>query len=480
MFKNSVQWLLAGGGPLKERVLRGGFWLLVGDGVARGAGLVKLAILARLLSPEDFGLMGIALVVLGGVEYFTQMGMNNALIQKSEDIRPYLDTAWTIQVLRSVGLTVTLIVGAPLAAWFFGSPEAISVIQAIGLVTLFRSLANPAVVYLRKELDFRHEVLWRLSGVGAGLFAAVPLALVYRNVWALVLSVIAAQAAETLASYWIKPYSPRPRLEWGRVRELMVFGKWIFWLQIVDFLGLYTDRFIVGKVLGTTSLGLYQMARQVAVVPTSNIGAHVHGLMFPAFSKLRDERDVRRAFLRALGLLSSVVIPASCFLTVFAKPLVQILLAPRWLSIAPAVQILAWTGAATAMTGLAHALFQAVGKPDLSVRASLLRLLVLVGALYPLTRALGITGMALAVTTSTAAGMAYQFLIVTRLLRSTSLEMAATLKIGALGSLPFLGAWVLVSPAPSPSLFVTAALAVAMYVTILAPAVLSYFRTQVV
>ena len=411
--------------------------------------------------------MGIAVVLSGWLGYFTETGVNSDLIRKREDIRPYLDTAWTIQILRSFGFAAILVVGAPLGARFFDSPEATPIIRAIALVAVLWSFTNPAVVYLRKELDFRREVRWRLCGVATGLVVAIPMAFVLGNVWALLLSAVSAQAAETVASYWIKPYRPRFRLDLSRARELMRFGKWVFLLSIATFLFFNADSLVVGKMLGVTTLGLYQMANRLAMLMTSQIGIYIDGLMFPAFSKLQEGRDLRRAFLRTLALTSLLVIPLGCFLGMFARPLVQVILGARWLSISATLQILAWAGVARAIMGTTKPLFLSVGKPNLAVRASFLGLVLLGLFIYPLAFTLGMTGVALAVLISALLSTGYHLLVAARLLGLTALEIGATFKLGAVGSLPLLGAGFLAPSSLTPSLFIAVRLGVGAYLLIL-------------
>lgn len=417
LFTRSLRWAFSAGGTLRERGLRGGFWLLLGDAAAGLSGALKLAILARLLAPGEFGLMGVAMVVLRWLDYFTEPGLRFALIQKAGDIRPYLDTVFTAQLVRGVALALTLVLAAPFAGWFFENPEVIPVVRAVALVMLLRGLINPAVVRLRKELDFRKDVIWRMSGVVAGLVVAVPAALVYRDISALVLSVVAAQAAETLASYWIQRYRPRLRLDWAQARELMVFGKWIFWSNAVAFFLLYVDSLTVGKVLGTAALGFYQMAQQLAFMPTAQIGTHVHGVLFPAFSKLQGTAVLRRAFLKSAAVVSAVVIPAACILTAFADPLIGLGIGDKWLPIVPAFRLLVWAGVAAALGRVTTAALQALGRPDVPVGASFAGVLVLTGLLYPLVTPFGITGAATAAMAAMWVTLGGQALILVRIPR---------------------------------------------------------------
>lgn len=477
----SVRWLLSPGGTLKQRAARGGVWLLLGEAANRSASVLKLAVLGRLLSPIDFGLMGIALVVFQWLGYFTEIGVDAALIQKPGPIRPYLNTAWTIQILRSLAIALALLFGAPFAAQFFKTPAAAPVIRAIAAVIILYALMNPAVVLLRKELDFRKDVLWRLPGVLVGLAVGIITAFLLRNVWALVLSALTAVAAQVISSYRLQPYRPQLHIDWALARELMRFGKWMLASNVLVFFELYLDSVLVGRVLGATTLGLYQMACQVAMLPTAQIALVVCGVMFPALSKLRDREDLRRAFLSTLQVLSTVVVPLGCFLTVFADPLIRILLGSKWIPIRECVQALAWAGAAKAVGAGATALFLAMGIPRLTVSASVVKLAVFGGLVYPFLTSSGMTGVAVALAASSLAALLYQFFRVTRLVNVPTLRVAATFKPGLLGCLPFLAARLLVSPSPSPVWYAAVGAAVAVYFAVLYTVVrphLEVFKTK--
>lgn len=472
------QWLFSHGGQLKEKVLRGGVWLILGDVFNRTAGLLKLAFLGRLLAPHDFGLMGIAMVILSGVQYFTETGFNASLIQKAGDIRSYLNTAWTVQILRSTGVALSLVIGAPLGAWFFENPGATPVIRAVGLITLLYGFTNPSVIYLRKELDFRREVVWKLRGALTGLLVAVPAALWYRNVWALVLSVIAAQATETILSYRVVPYRPQFQLDWQKARELFQFGRWIFWFNVVGFFGLYTDSLATGKLLGATALGFYQVASQLSTLPTTQIATHLRGVMFPTFAQLQKSPDLPRIFLKTLSALAWVVIPLGCFLCVFAQPIVWLVLGAKWIAVSPTLQVLAWAGVATALASIANPLLMGIGVPKLALRNSVLKVIVLGILIYPLTVKLGILGVALALTVSTLAAAAYNFALVLQVLQVGRWELAKALRGGVLGSVPFLVAGVSRLAHFGWLEIPLAAVAIGAYLAMLLPAMKSHLRSR--
>jgi O-antigen/teichoic acid export membrane protein len=430
--RRGTAWLLGKSGPVRERILRGGIWLMLGDALAKGGGLLKLAILGRLLSPNDFGLVGIAMAVMKALEYLTETGFSAALIQRAGDIRPYLDTAWSAQIVRSIVLAGATVAAAPACAWFFDNPDATPIIRAIAVVVVLRGFINPAVVHLRRDLDFQRVVLWQMSGMVAGLAVGVGLALVTPGVWALVLSIIAAQLAETVASYGVIPYRPRLAFDVRRARELIRFGKWIFWANVITFLGLYADSAAVGKLLGTSALGLYQMAYTVAMVPTALIGAHVRSVMFPAFSRIAERGDSRRPFLLTLQALSSVVVPLGAFVTVFATPIVRLMLGEQWLAIAPALAILVWAGVATALSGIANSLFRASARPDLEVKLALGQIVLWALLFYPLVGTYGLAGMATAVAVSTVLPMLAKLLVAGRMVGAGPGALVAVARVPVL------------------------------------------------
>lgn len=462
-------WLFKSTGSLTHRTARAGLWLAIGDGCARAAGILKVVVLARLLSPVDFGILGVAVLVTTWVQYFSELGFSAALIQKRGDIRPYLNTAWTIQLIRSVAVGGLVVLAAPLVGWAFNEASAVAVLQVLSLQFLLQGLVNPAVVYLRKDLDTRREFVWRAAGVVAGLAVGIPAAFALRNVWALVLSLLAASVANTLVSYWVKPYVPSPQLDWAKARELARFGRWIFSFRAVGFFTGHLDSLFVGKLLGAPALGMYQMAAQIAVAPTATLGLHFHGVMFPAFAAMEDERGRRVAFLRALAIVSSIVVPVGLFLTVFGEFVVKLVLGPAWAGAGPLIRILAWVGVMKAMTMVISALLLATGRPDLDFRSTLPLVVILALFLYPAASSYGLPGVAVVLATATLVASLYQVVLLFRAVACSPLHLARSFRGGLIGSLPFAASWVILAVS-SVSVELIATLSMAVYLGVLAHA----------
>lgn len=434
---------------LRTRTWKGGAWLLIAQGLSRGSDFAKRVILARLLSPNDFGLMGIALMVLNWLDYFTDTGIRPALIQKQGEIDRYFDTAWTAQLVRGAVLSGAVWLVAPLAAAFFDAPEATSLIRSLAIVLLLRGLTNPAVVHFRKNLDFQRQAIWDLSGALPALAVGIAIAVIYRSVWALALSVIAAEATRVFVSHRMVRYRPRFILNREQWKELLSFGKWVFILNAINFLALNLDSMTVGKILGTTSLGLYQMAYQCAFFVALQFGQIVSGVVFPALSTFDNSVGRTRAFLETLSFVASVALFASFALSLLAEPVVIFLFGAKWADAAPTVAILVWGAAAANISRVVSALFYASGAPNRSALVAIVKVTVLATTLWLMADLIGLSGVAYSVTIAEVLALVLNLVIAVKALELPSRRVLKAWRHSVLVSAPFLLAIPLRNVVPS-------------------------------
>jgi lipopolysaccharide exporter len=367
-------------------------------------GFVRLIILARLLSPNHFGLMGIALVTMGTVDTFSQTGFDIALIQRKSDTERYLDTAWTVGILRSLVVFAVLYLLAPLAARFFNSPGAVALIRAIGVALVFRGFTNIGAVYFRKELEFNKQFIYMFSGRLADFIVAVTAALILRNAWVLVLAFLAYDGVRLIASYVMHPYRPRLSLEIAKVRELFGFGKWILGSGVITFLLQQGDKAFVGRFVGTTMLGFYQMAYRISNMPATEIAHVISRVTVPAYSKLQDNiARLRDGYLKVLQITAFASIPVAGLIFFLAHDLTRVLLGEKWLPAVAAMRALALWGAVRSLESTTDPVFVAVGRPRLLTKYMFFQLCFLAAPIYTLTARWGILGTSAAVV---AAGLA--------------------------------------------------------------------------
>jgi len=379
-------------------VVHAGFWAFALRITSRLFGLARTIVLARLLAPNDFGLYGIALLSLSALETFSRTGFDQALIQKKEDTKPYLDTAWTVHVIRGFVLAALLVLGAPLVGDFFGEPRAVLLVRVLGAAVLLKSFGNIGIVYFRKELEFHKQFIYELSGTFADLAVAIPAAFMLRSVWALVFGLLAGNLVRMVVSYLLHPYRPRLHLERVKTKELLTFGKWILASSMVAFLVLQGDDIFLAKILGATALGLYQLAFRFSNLVATEITHVTAQVTFPVYSKLQDStQGLQKGFLRTLEVTTSLTLPVTAGIFVLAPDFVRLFLGNKWMPMVPALRILAVSGLIRSIVATGGSLFQAVGRPNMDFWMNFGRLAVMALVIYPLTKRYGMSGTAITV-----------------------------------------------------------------------------------
>jgi len=384
---------------LSQKAVRGGFWVIALKIIAQIFNLLRLIIIARILAPDDFGLMGIAMLVMSILEVFSQTGFQTALIQKKEKIEPYLNSAWSVLILRGFILFIVLYFIAPYAAIFFKAPSAMVIIRVVGLSILLQAFTNIAVVYFQKELEFNKQFFYQLSGILADFVVAVSAVLLLKNVWALVFGLLARDFVKLIVSYFIHPY--RPHLDWDlkKIKELFGFGKWILGSSILIFLITQGDDILVGKILGITMLGFYQMAYQISNIPATGITHIISQITFPFYAKLQDDLfKLKIAYLKVLRLTILLSLPIAGLIFILSNDFTKIFLGEKWMPIVPALRVLCVYGIARAVIGTMGFVIYGIGKPKIETQISFIQLIIMAIISYPLIMRWGILGIAIAVT----------------------------------------------------------------------------------
>lgn len=319
---------------IKGHMARGAVWMVAMRWSLRAVGLLNIAILARLLAPEDFGLIAMAMVVYGLFEMLSDANVDLPLIRMRQPSRADYDTAWTIQLVLGTGLTVLLVVVAPLIAAFFGDPRITLVVQIVALRGVILGLLNIGTVDFRRELDFAKEFrfgVWRqLSAVVINL--AIVLAL--RDYLALAIAVPVSAAIAVALSYRMSPY--RPRLCLARFRQIWPFSRWLIVYYTAEYAADRGDELLVGRIAGATALGHYSFASQIAVMPVRELVAPVVRALMPTYAEIaHDHAALGRAFRDVSGLLAVLCLAISVGMALVADDLVVVVLSEKWRAAVP-------------------------------------------------------------------------------------------------------------------------------------------------
>jgi O-antigen/teichoic acid export membrane protein len=295
-----------------------------------------------------------------------------------------------------------LFLSAPAVAGFFNSPQASLVIRVIAVSTLLSGLRNIGIIFFQKDLQFNKQFTFEFSATLADLAVAVILAFILRNVWALVWGGLAANFVRLLMSYILHSYHPKIRFNKQKFYDLFGFGKWLLGSSILIFLITQGDDIFVGKILGVTALGLYQMAYLISNLPATEITHVISQVTFPAYSKLQDDLPkLKEAYLRVFQLTAFISIPLAAGIFVLSREFTEVLLGQKWTLMVPAMQVLALWGAIRALGATTGPVFHATGNPKILTKLQFSALTILFFLIFPFTVQWGIFGTSLAVVTST-------------------------------------------------------------------------------
>lgn len=385
-------------GSLQHRALRSGIWVGVSSVGIFFLSFVRGIVLARLLTPEMFGLMALALTATRLVEIFTETGFGAALIHRQDRFEEARDTAYSMAAMRGFGLAIVSLLMAPFVARFYDEPRLEPMIALVGVSFILNGCRNINTVALQKQLDFKRLTYLEIGSTVISFVVTVWLAWWLRSAWALVWGQLTAAATNTILSFLLVPSGIRLRFDWKIARELYAYGRFITGLAIVVFITRTIDNVIIGKVLTVESLGYYVAAYTLANIPADYLSQVVTKVMFPVFSAVqRDLPRLQTEYARGVRLITAIAVPASVGMGLLAPEIVQALYGSTWAGAATPLRILAIFGCFRALWMLNGYLYNAIGRPHIDFYANAGRLSVMLLLLYPLTRWYGTTGAAWAV-----------------------------------------------------------------------------------
>jgi len=425
------------GDGLTSKVLSGGAWVSSLNILNRLLQTLKLIILARLLSPSDFGLMGIALLALAALEQLSQLGVDQALIhEEKDDIDQYLSTAWSLKIARAVLIISILYVTSSAISSFLGEPQAGPILQVIGITYMFRAFMNPATVYFEKNLEFNKYFSLKLSSVFADVIVAIAFGFIFQNVWALVAGLFARHLTQLLVSYRIDPFRPSLELDTEKAKELLGFGKWIWASGITTFVSTQGDDGFVVWLLSADALGFYQMAFRLSNAPATEISKIISKVAFPTYSALQNQKKrLRKTYLNTLEITFYITVPMAVGIVVVAPEFTVVVLGEDWEPIVPALQVMAVAGFVRGIAATGGAIFRGTGLPEWDFRMNLIRAITILLTIWPLTNYMGITGAAISITLGIGVTMPVWLIVSRRIISARYRQYASRAVIPSVSSI---------------------------------------------
>lgn len=377
------------------QAIKGITWLGGVRFATRLLSFVRTLVIARVLSPYQFGLFGIATLVLVFVEIMTETGVNIFLIQNRKLLEDYIDTSWIVSIIRGLLISLMIIIFAPLVSSFFKTPTT-SLLFLIAIVPLCRGFINPSVVKFQKELQFSKEFIYRTLTFLVEVMASIIFILTTRLVEGLIWGMIAGAIFEVILSFII--ISPRPKLNFklDLFKEVIGFGKWITASTIFNYFYQHGDDMAVGRLLGAGSLGVYDMGYRISLIPLTDVADVMFRVTFPVYVKISEDlHRLRRAYFRSLGFVMLVVFPVGLILFLFPRELITLVLGAKWLAVAPVLKVLAIFSVVRAISVFSSSIFLSLEKQNIVTLISLVGLVGLGITIVPFVLMWGISGAAI-------------------------------------------------------------------------------------
>ena len=366
----------------------------------RLVGLVSVLVLARLLSPQDFGLAGLAMATVALVEIFSVIGLRQALLRIDEPDRSHLDTAWTIQLLLFGALALVLVALAPAAAFLYAEPALGPVIAVLASRFLFLGLVNIGIVEFDRNLDFGRDLRMRLGSRLLSFAATLAAAVILRSYWALVIGLVLQSAAFAVSSWLAHSYRPRFSLE--RRRELLGVSGWMFLNFSAQVVHHQLERLVIGRFAAMHLVGLYSVSKDLSSIFTQEIATALNRVTFVTTARGRPLDEAPERIAAILGAYALVAAPLGLGLAAVAEDAVAVLLGAQWLAAAPLLQLIAPASAFYAVYKVIASSLQAAGLERrsalLTCAGTAVAALAIVGAALAGSGAVGIAAASLAAT----------------------------------------------------------------------------------
>jgi O-antigen/teichoic acid export membrane protein len=388
-------------GDLAGRAARSSFWMLTGIYVQRFLQLFVTAVLARILMPEDFGLVAMSQIVVGLVRIFGNYGLGAAIIYRQDASEIHLSTAFWFNLGVSMLLFGVAVALSPLAALYFDHPAVAPVLAVASAAFVLEGLGSVSSTILYKQLRFRASAAADFVAAVASFVVALASVVVFDlGYWGLVLGGLAGSFTGSLLRLILGRWLPRRLFDRDAMKEMFRYGRNFFAHGVLNYLSAHLDRFIIGRRLGAASMGFYLFAYEAPHLIHLEFSRRLMGVLFPVLCRVSDDRErFRRGYLTALRFIATATFPACFGLAVVSEHFILAIYGDRWVDAILPMQILCFAALSRSVLTTMGSIYNSLGRPEIEVKWNLINFPIVAAAVW-VGSAWGLLGVALAVTVS--------------------------------------------------------------------------------
>jgi O-antigen/teichoic acid export membrane protein len=401
---------------LKQKTIKGLFW----SGASQAGKLISqfiiTVILARLLSPSDFGLLAMATVFLNFGMIFSEMGIGSALIQKQDTHDRHYYSAFWLNIIVGIALTFIFIAVSPLIAWFYKKPELQLILTVISVNYFISSFVVIQQTILTKEMDFRSLAIRDIFAVILSGVIGIYLAYHGFGVWSLIFQSIAFTFFNAVLLWGLSSWRPKFQFAMTDIKDIFNFSSNMAGFNILNYFARNLDQLLIGKFLGAQLLGYYSLAYKLMLYPLQNISWVVTKVMFPAFSRIQEDlMKVRQVYLKMIKSIAAITFPLMFGLFAIAPEFISLLYGPKWSPVSHLIRILCFAGIVQSILTTGGSIYQSQGRPDIQLKMSMLSTSLVVLVIFISLR-WGIYGVALGYTIFYVVWSNFSFYIIGRII----------------------------------------------------------------
>jgi len=388
-------------------------------GVVTALQFATLAVLAHLLSPSDFGLMGMIMVVIGFAQLFADMGISNAIIYRQDATIEELSSLYWLNIFAGIVVFIAVCGVSPFITIFYNEPRLSNLIYLSSLIFLITPFGQQFQILLQKELKFDQLAKIQIIGSFANSATAITLAILGMGVFSLIWGQLAGTSLRVLLLFWWGWGNWRPRFHFS-IRDLkgyISFGLYQMGGKTVNYFNSNLDYLLIGSLLGAEALGYYTLAYNLIIRPSSMINPIITRVAFPVFSKIQmNIQKLKNGYLKVLQLLSVVNFPIMFGMAVVAPIAIPLIFGDKWIPSIILAQILSVVGLLRATGNPAGALLLARGRADLGFKWNLALMITQIPGLYIGAKLGGTIGVAIAFAVLMCIYSVFNYLILIRTL----------------------------------------------------------------
>jgi teichuronic acid exporter len=379
---------------VRNQIVKGVFWLASAKAIGQVLTWIISIIVVRLLSPQDYGLMGMAVLFTGFLLLFNELGLGSAIIQRLDMKPDQLSSLRWVVFLANVVLFLCIVLIAPWIAGYFNEPRLVSIVRALGSSFVLNGIGLPSAYLLQRDMNFKRKATAELIGSLIGAVTTLVMATLGYGVWSLVIGSLALNAGSNIAYCVFAPPILSHAFSLSRIREFVGFGFQVAVSRVLWYVASNADFMIIGRVLGTVQLGFYSLAFQFSSLPLDKLVTLITQVAYPSFSAMQnDDKRLQASYIEVTSAVALITFPIFIGLALVAHDAIEVFLTAKWLPVVLPMQLLCVVSCLRAVENLNAPLLVAKGQAGLMLRNGFAQAAVMPATFY-IGAQYGIAGVA--------------------------------------------------------------------------------------